>query len=79
MQSQENVNQQLGDDILRIEAGNYSVDLGGGFDFFIPFFKFSIETKRVRNENVLIQDDNDFTNPIEGLKTRYTLFHLFEG
>ena len=81
MQSQENVNQQLGDDILRIEAGNYSVDLGGGIDFFLPFFKFSIEIKtELGMKNVLIQDDNDFTNPIEGLKTRsYIISLCFEG
>ena len=46
MQSQENVNQLLeNDDILRIDASNYSIDLGAGVDIFLPFFKFAIEIK----------------------------------
>lgn len=82
MQSQESVNQQLeNDDILRIEASNYSVDLGAGIDFFLPFFKFAIEVKtELGLKNVLIDDNNDYTNPIDKLKTRsYIVSLCFEG
>lgn len=82
MQSQESVNQQLeNDDILRIESSNYSVDLGAGIDIFLPFFKFAIEVKtELGLRDVLIQDNNDYTNPIEGLKTRsYIVSLCFEG
>jgi len=82
MQSQETVNQNLeNDEILRIESSNYSVDLGAGFDFFLPFFKFAIELKtELGLIDVLIQDQNDFTNPLEGLKTRsYIISLCFEG
>ena len=82
MQSQEAVNQNLeNDDILRIESSNYSVDLGAGFDFFLPFFKFAIELKtELGLIDVLIQDQNDYTNPLEGLKTRsYIISLCFEG
>ena len=82
MQSQEAVNQNLeNDDILRIESSNYSVDLGAGFDFFLPFFKFAIELKtELGLIDVLIQDQNDYTNPLDGLKTRsYIISLCFEG
>ena len=82
MQSQENVNQQLeNDDILRIDASNYSIDLGAGVDIFLPFFKFAIEIKtELGMRDVLIQDNNNFTDPIEGLKTRsYIVSLCFEG
>ncbi|MAO45854.1 MAG: hypothetical protein CL823_01755 [Crocinitomicaceae bacterium] len=82
MQSQENVNQQLeNDDILRIDASNYSIDLGAGVDIFLPFFKFAIEIKtELGMRDVLIQDNNNFTDPIEDLKTRsYIVSLCFEG
>ena len=82
MQSQEAVNQNLeNDDILRIKSSNYSIDLGAGFDFFLPFFKFAIELKtELGLIDVLIQDQNDYTDPLEGLKTRsYIISLCFEG
>ncbi len=82
MQSQESVNQQLeNDDILRIESSNYSLDLGAGIDFFLPFFKFAIEVKtELGLKNVLINDNNNYTNPIDKLKTRsYIVSLCFEG
>ena len=82
MQSQEEVNQQLqDDDILRIQAPNFSMDLGGGIDIFLPFFKFAIELKtEIGLINVLIPDDSDYANPLEGLRTRsYIVSICFEG
>lgn len=82
MQSQENVNQQLqDDDILRLQSSNYSADLGAGIDFFLPFFKFSIEIKtELGLINVLIPDNSDYANPIESLRTRsYIVSICFEG
>jgi hypothetical protein len=82
MQSQEEVNQQLqDDDILRIQAPNFSIDLGGGIDIFLPFFKFAIELKTEMGLiNVLIPDDSDYSNPLEGLRTRSYIFSIcFEG
>ena len=82
MQSQENVNQQLQqDDILRIQATNYSTDIGAGIDIFLPFFKFAIEFKtEIGLIDVLIHDDSDYANPLLGLKTRSYIFSIcFEG
>ena len=82
MQSQEETNQQLASDfILRLESGNSSIDLGAGVDFFLPFFKFSIEGKfELGNRNILIQDDSQYSAPLQSLKTRSFILSLcFEG
>ena len=82
MQSQEETNQQLASDfILRLESGNSSIDLGAGVDIFLPFFKFSIEGKfELGNRNILIQDDSQYSAPLQSLKTRsFVLSLCFEG
>lgn len=82
MQSQEETNQQLQSDyILRLESGNSSIDVGAGFDVFLPFFKFSIEGKfEFGQRNILIQDDTQYSAPLESLKTRSFILSLcFEG
>jgi hypothetical protein len=82
MQSQEETNQQLQSEyILRLESGNSSIDIGAGVDFFLPFFKFSIEGKfEMGRRNILIQDESEFSAPLDGLKTRSFILSLcFEG
>jgi hypothetical protein len=82
MQSQSDVNQQLQDDfILRLERGNRSLDVGAGTDFFLPFFKFSVEGKfQLGTRNVLIQDESTYSSPLERLRTRtFILSFCFEG
>jgi hypothetical protein len=55
--------------------------VGGGFDFFLPYFKFGLELKfNVGLKNLLIQDNTYFTRPLESIKTGSWLFSLtFEG
>jgi len=82
MQSQEEVNQQLQNDfILRLESSNSSIDIGAGVDFFLPFFKFSIEGKfELGTRNILIQDESLYSRPLESLRTRSFILSLcFEG
>lgn len=82
MQSQEDVNQQLQDDyILRLEAGNRSIDLGAGVDIFLPFFKLAIEGKfELGTRNLLIQDNSTYSTPLDRLRTRSFIFSIcFEG
>ncbi|MBT6163311.1 MAG: PorT family protein [Crocinitomicaceae bacterium] len=82
MQSQEETNQQLQSEyILRLESGNSSIDIGAGVDFFLPFFKFSIEGKfELGRRNIMIQDESEFSAPLESLKTRSFILSLcFEG
>jgi hypothetical protein len=82
MQTQEDVDQALGNEtILKLQRMDYSIDAGGGFDFFLPFFKFSIEMKTAFGmPNVLIQEDTRFSSPLEQLRTRtFILSICFEG
>ena len=82
MQSQEDVNQSLQDGyILKLAKGNSSLDVGAGADFFLPFFKFSVEMKtEFGMRNVLIQDDTPFSAAFDQLRTRsFIISFTFEG
>lgn len=82
MQSQEDVNQSLQDGyILKLAKGNSSIDVGAGADFFLPFFKFSVEMKtEFGMRNVLIQDDTPFSAAFDQLRTRsFIISFTFEG
>lgn len=82
MQSQKDVNNAIGNEvIIRLKDSDYSLDVGGGIDFFLPFFKLTIEMKTaIGLTNVLIQEDSRFSAPIESLRTRTFVFSLcFEG
>ena len=82
MQSQADVNQSLQDGyILKLAKGNSSVDFGAGADFFLPFFKFTVEMKTEFGlRNVLIQDDTPFSAAFDQLRTRsFIISFTFEG
>ena len=82
MQSQKDVDNAVESDvIIKLSNVDYSLDVGGGVDFFLPYFKFSIEMKTaVGMPNVLIQEESTFSSPIERLRTRTFIFSLcFEG
>jgi hypothetical protein len=84
MASQEKVKNELAsfeDQVVKIERLDYLINAGGGFDFFLPYFKFGIELKMVYGlNNLLIQDNTRFSSPIESLKSRnFVLSFTFEG
>lgn len=82
MQSQEDVDNAVADElVIKLNRTDYSLDFGGGIDFFLPYFKFSIEMKTaIGLPNLLIQEETRFTAPIESLRTRTFIFSLcFEG
>jgi hypothetical protein len=82
MQSQEDVDNAVADElVIKLNRTDYSLDFGGGIDFFLPYFKFSIEMKTaIGIPNLLIQEETRFTAPIESLRTRTFIFSLcFEG
>jgi hypothetical protein len=82
MQTQEDVDQALGNEtIIKLQRNDYSVDAGGGFDFFLPFFKFSIEMKTAFGiPNALIQEETRFSSPLDRLRTRTFIISIcFEG
>ncbi len=82
MATQRDVTQGLDDEIvIKLEKYDYSVDVGGGFDFFMPYFKFGIELKAgIGIPNILIQDDTRFSRPLESLRSKvWVLTFTFEG
>lgn len=82
MQSQKDVNNVIaGKIVVKLEKTDVTMDAGGGFDFFLPYFKFGIEMKTCFGmRDVLIQENNQFTDPISRLRTRtFVLSLCFEG
>lgn len=82
MQSQKNVNQDLSaNQIVKIIDYDYSVDIGGGFDFFLEYFKLSLEFKSSLGiPNLLIQDDTIYSRNLQSLKSKVFIFSItFEG
>jgi hypothetical protein len=82
MQSQKDVDDSLEDQIiLKLANRNWSIDAGGGFDFFLQYFKFGIELKVEHGmRNILIQENTRYSAPIESLRSRaFILSFTFEG
>ena len=82
MQSQKDVDEAVaGKIVVKLEKTDITLDAGGGFDFFLPYFKFGVEMKTCFGmKDVLIQESNQFTDPISRLRTRtFVLSLCFEG
>jgi hypothetical protein len=84
MASQEKVNNEragLEDQVVKIKRIDWLLNAGGGFDFFMPYFKFGIELKMEYGlRNILIQDNTRFSSPLESLYSRnFVLSLTFEG
>jgi hypothetical protein len=82
MQSQRDVkNILLEEQIVKTERNDWCLEVGGGFDFFLKYFKFGIELKMLMGmPNVLVDDDTPFSDPIQSLRSRTFMVSLtFEG
>lgn len=82
MQSQKDVSNTVAKDIvIKLQDRDFCVEAGGGFDFFLPYFKFSIEMKAAFGmRNLLIQENNLYTTPLQSLRTRaFVMSFCFEG
>lgn len=82
MQSQKDVNNSVASEIIvKLQDRDYSIDLGGGFDFFLQYFKFAVEFKTaIGIPNILLVEPTPFSAPIESLRTRTFILSLtFEG
>lgn len=82
MASQKDVNQALDDEtIIKLAKYDYSAEVGGGFDFFLQYFKFGIELKTgIGIPNLLVRDGTRFDLPLDGLRSKtYVLTFTFEG
>lgn len=69
------------DQVIKLTKPDYGIEVGGGFDFFLQYFKFGVELKMgVGLKNILIQENTIFSSPIESIKSKvWTLSFTFEG
>lgn len=60
---------------------DWGYSVGGGFDFFLQYFKFGIELKfNVGMKNIFKNDGTYFANPLESIRTGGWVFSFtFEG
>ena len=81
LSSQTDVAQSIKNPILNIKQHDFTNNVGGGFDFYLPYFKLGIEIKTTQGiNNLLIQDNTFFAAPLESLKSRMWWFSItFEG
>lgn len=79
--SQEGVDQTISEPIIKLKKHDFAYHVGGGFDFFLPYFKFGVEIKLSNGvKNLLIQDDTFFSSPLQSLKSQIWWFSItFEG
>ena len=71
----------LDEQVVKLKKTDFGFELGGGFDFFLQYFKLGLELKLGLGMNNIHQNDNNFFDqPINGLKSRVWTFSLtFEG
>lgn len=81
LQSQEEASQNFADPFIKIKRDDFQGQVGAGFDFFLPYFKFGIELKLSHGLiNGLVQDGTRLSQPINALYNRVWWFSFtFEG
>jgi hypothetical protein len=82
MASQKDVNNAIDDEIVvKLQRTDYSAEVGGGMDMFLPYFKFGVELKMgIGIPNLSIDDGTRFSEPIQSLRSKsYFLTFTFEG
>lgn len=69
------------DPIARVRQHDWAYQVGGGFDFWLPYFKFAIELKLSNGiRNIAIRDNTLFMHPIAALRSKiWTFSIMFEG
>jgi len=69
--------------IIRITRNDYAGQIGGGIDFFLPYFKFGIELKYsfgLKNIHAIGEGINEFSAPINRVRSQlWGLSFTFEG
>ncbi len=81
LQSQEKASQNFIDPYIKIKKNDVQGQIGGGLEFFAPYFKFGVELKYSHGFiNSFIQDNTDIANPINKLYNKvWSLSLIFEG
>lgn len=76
-----NVNLPLEEQVIKLRKSDIAYSMGAGFDFYLEYFKFSIDLKlSIGLKNLLINDQTLFSSPIEKLNSRVVLISFnFEG
>lgn len=67
--------------VLKVQRSNYFGEVGAGVDFFLEYFKFSIEFKYSHGLNdVFVNDGSFWSQPIQEIKPQMFSVSLhFEG
>ena len=81
LQSQEKASQNYIDPYVKIKRNDVQGQIGGGLEFFAPYFKFGIELKYSHGfMNSFIQDNTNIAKPINKLYNKvWSLSLIFEG
>lgn len=82
MASQKDVNNEIDEEVVvKLNKYDYSAEVGGGVDMFLPYFKFGMELKFAAGiPNLLLDDGTRFSSPIESLRSKVWVFTFtFEG
>ncbi len=76
-----NENKPLDEQIVKLKKTDFGFEVGGGFDFFLQYFKLGVELKLGAGMlNIHQNENNFFDRPIEALKSKVWTFSLtFEG
>ena len=76
-----NIGAPLDEQIIKLKKTDFGVEVGGGFDFFLQYFKLGVELKLgVGMTNIHLDENTYFDNPIGGLRSKVWTFSLtFEG
>jgi hypothetical protein len=81
MASQAKKKNNVGDVPIKLSRHDFMGEVGTGFDFFLPYFKFGIELKMSYGLlDLLKREDNIYTNPVKRLGSKvFQLSFTFEG
>ena len=81
LQSQQDASQDFIDPFIKIKKIDYFGQVGGGVEFFAPYFKFGIELKYSRSfMNSFIQDQTPVSKPLDKLfNNAWWVSFIFEG
>ena len=81
LQSQQDASQNYIDPFIKIKKNDFFGQVGGGVEFFAPFFKFGIELKYSRSfMNNFISEGTFIAKPVDKLfNNSWWLSFIFEG
>jgi hypothetical protein len=81
LQSQEKAAQNFIDPYVKIRKHDFQYQVGGGVEFFLPYFKLALELKYSHGfRNTFIQDNTPVSKPIHSLYNKlWFLSVIFEG